>query len=690
LTEGSEPDAVHGAGSAAPVASGGPHSGAVFISYASADVAVADALVATLEDHEVACWIAPRDVKAGALYAEAIVRAISDAKALVLVLSANSVASAHVGKEVERASSKRRPVIALRIDDAPLSPALEYFLGESHWVDARAGGMERAVTKLIAAIRQPERVALGISPTSNPGASADSAAGAYPKSGARILIAAGLAVLAVALAVLLGAKLGVLKPGTRENLTGAVASTALVRTPGAPGIPEESVAVLPFVDMSEKHDQEYFSDGLSEELIDMLAKIPDLRVPARTSSFYFKGKQATIPEIAKALSVSHVLEGSVRKSGSALRITAQLIRADNGYHLWSETYDRKVDDIFKTQDDIAGAVVEALRVSLSAGHLATKQTTTSEVYLLYMKGRYLNGLGSLAEEREAVESLRRAVSLDSSYAPAWLELATAYVNLSGYFDLEPSQHMPLGREAARKAITLNPDDAAAHYLLATILVSFDHDWYGALSEIDAANRADPNLTEPAEIVWVQGCNAGPCHEKFIQDISRDIERDPLNVNALGDRAYAHYYAGELPAAEADARHVIAISPGHVEGSYALARILMARRKLDEATRILDAMPDSLYKRQGLALAYFYQGQKARADAALADLLAKDSEDGCFQIAELYGVRGDSQAAIDWLERDYDRRMYGILDIKVDPLFRSFTHDPRYIALVHKFAPPNEP
>src|SRR6202034_4911145 len=156
--------------------------GAVFISYASQDIAVADAVVATLERHGVACWIAPRDVKAGALYAEAIVRAISDAKALVLVLSANSVASAHVGKEVERASSKRRPVIALRIDDAPLSPALEYFLGESQWIDARALGMDAALAKLIAAIREPERTVPGMTSVLTPGTSATTASPARRRS----------------------------------------------------------------------------------------------------------------------------------------------------------------------------------------------------------------------------------------------------------------------------------------------------------------------------------------------------------------------------------------------------------------------------------------------------------------------------------------------------------------------------
>jgi TolB-like protein len=291
----------------------------VFISYASKDVAVADAAVAALERHGVTCWIAPRDVKPGALYAEAIVQAISSARAVVLVLSANSVGSAHVGKEVERASSKRRPAIALRIDDAPLSPALEYFLSESHWIDARAGGMDAALSKLIDAIRDPERAAPKTISTGTSGTSAVKASALHSKSRNRTLFVAGLAVVAVALAALLADKFWVAKRLSTER---PIAAKAPAAAPATPTIPEKSVAVLPFLDINEKKDQEYFSDGLSEELIDLLTKIPDLRVPARTSSFYFKGKQTTIPEIANALRVSHVLEGSVRKSGNELRISA--------------------------------------------------------------------------------------------------------------------------------------------------------------------------------------------------------------------------------------------------------------------------------------------------------------------------------------------------------------------------------
>jgi adenylate cyclase len=231
--------------------------------------------------------------------------------------------------------------------------------------------------------------------------------------------------LSLALAYFVVDKFWLSKRITTERPAATVATVAPASPAPAAAVSDKSVAVLPFVDMSEKKDQEYFSDGLSEELIDMLTKIPDLRVPARTSSFYFKGKSEDIPTIARRLMVAHVLEGSVRKSGMTLRITAQLVRADNGYHLWSQTYDRKLDDIFKVQDDIAGAVVSALKVSLAES--STLKVTTpknTEAYTLYLQGRAIYRIaGNKAQFDSAAEYMRQAIKADSTFAEAWAWLA---------------------------------------------------------------------------------------------------------------------------------------------------------------------------------------------------------------------------------------------------------------------------
>ena len=204
----------------------------------------------------------------------------------------------------------------------------------------------------------------------------------------------------------------------RESLAQVTVSAAATNV-----VSDKSIAVLPFVDMSEHKDQEYFSDGLSEELIDMLTKIPDLRVPARTSSFYFKGKQATIADIAKALGVSHVLEGSVRKSGNTLRVTAQLIRADNGYHVWSETYDRKLDDIFQIQDEIAKSVVNGLKVSVLGGTIPRATPTANhDAYLLYLQAKEIHYRGN------SLDSSRKAIELPTRSAKARSRVFAGMVN----------------------------------------------------------------------------------------------------------------------------------------------------------------------------------------------------------------------------------------------------------------------
>src|ERR1700733_9882378 len=330
----------------------------VFISYASQDATVAAALVEALERHGMACWIAPRNVKAGALYADAIVRAISGAKAFVVVLSENAIASSHVGKEIERASSKKRPIIALRIDAAPLTPALEYFLSESQWIEAQAGNMEAAYARLLDAFREPEQTAQGTK-FGEPLRTGAARAGRPEARRKRILLVAGSAFVAAILGAILVDEFWL---GRHVSAAQATARAIGSTVTAGPMISDKSIAVLPFVDMSEKKDQEYFADGMAEEILDLLAKIPGLTVIGRTSSFQFKGKNEDLRIIGKKLGAAYVLEGSVRKSGDRVRITTQLINAQTGAHRWSETYDRPFSDVLKMQDEIAAALVRALQL----------------------------------------------------------------------------------------------------------------------------------------------------------------------------------------------------------------------------------------------------------------------------------------------------------------------------------------
>jgi TolB-like protein len=337
--------------------------------------------------------MAPRDVKPGAQYADAIVRAINDAQAVVLVLSGSAVTSSHVGREVERAASKHKPIIAFRIDAAPLVPALEYFLSESQWIDVPALGMPAALSKLVEAVGQRS------APLSQANPLADRRHGRVKQSA----LAA-----AVVIAIGVGIALGV----HYWSLNQRAAQTAAIP------ISDKSIAVLPFVDLSEKHDQEYFADGMAEEVIDLLANIPGLKVIGRTSSFQFKGKNQDLRAIGAALGVSYVVEGSVRRSGERLRVTAQLISAQDGSHLWSHTYEVPVGDTLKIQDQIASNLARALQVTVGADYQPDRPSFKSAAaYDLYLRGR--NGLDrhrSPLERRQTRLSrwnrLRRMDSVD--------------------------------------------------------------------------------------------------------------------------------------------------------------------------------------------------------------------------------------------------------------------------------------
>ena len=284
----------------------------VFLSYASPDVSVANDICEALEREGIKCWISPRDVMPGEFYADAIVRAIDAAKVVVLVLSGSAATSPHVLCEVERATAKRHPVSALRIDAAPLA-SLEYFLNTSQWLDARKGAVAEALSSLVAAVRRhlddsdaTEPHAEGVLPDHS-----DNPASSILRT--RWLVQSGVAILSLALGYFVVDRLWLSKPVTTEQ---PVAEAAPTIAPAAATIPEKSIAVLPFTDMSEKHDQEYLADGMAEEIINLLAQVPDLLVPGRTSSFYFKGKQTKIPDIAHELGVAHVLEG--RSGGQAI------------------------------------------------------------------------------------------------------------------------------------------------------------------------------------------------------------------------------------------------------------------------------------------------------------------------------------------------------------------------------------
>jgi TolB-like protein len=446
-------------------------------------------------------------------------------------------------------------------------------------------------------------------------------------------------------------------------------------------IPEKSIAVLPFVDMSAGKDQEYFSDGISEELLNLLAKIPQLQVTARTSSFSFKGKEVAIPEIARTLHVAHVLEGSVRKAGNSVRITAQLIKAGTDTHLWSQTYDRKLDDIFAIQDEIAADVVKQLKITL-LGAAPKARTTDPEAYALYLQAVQL-GRQFTAEPFQQSDALyRKVLAIDPRYAPAWYGLARNFGNETGQGFLPVKEGFAQAREAAVKALTIDPEYAPAHAQLAWIAMYGDSDLAGAALHLERALALDPAdlrvLTTSATLLQ----SLGRLDETLALEEAA-VRRDPVNVTALFNLGYHQRMAGRLDAAIASFRTVLSLSPSNGGAHCQLGVALLLKGDAKGALAESEQETSEIYKMIGLPMAYHALGRKADSDAALAALIAKYGKDGPSNIASVYAYRGEADPAFEWLDKAVEYGDGGLGEIVTDNLFDKIHADPRWLAFLRK-------
>ena len=446
----------------------------------------------------------------------------------------------------------------------------------------------------------------------------------------------------------------------------------------------KSIAVLPFADMSSGKDQEYFADGLSEELLNLLAKIPDLRVAARTSAFKFKGEKIDVKDVAQKLNVAHMLEGSVRKSGNKVRITAQLIKAADGYHLWSETYDRTLDDIFVVQDEIAGEVVQALKLTL----LGTTSVTRSgpvdpEAYNLALQGRFFFDRRSRKDVERAVEYFRRSLERDPDYAPAWAGLSEAYARQADNGFVPAADGYRRAREAAEKALALDPQLADAHLAMGWIHISYDWDWAAADASFREALDLEPGNAQALRYASSQALTFGRWNEA-IDLANKAIERDPLRPSNVGLALLAVNRDAE---AEAAFRKALELDPDGTFRHRLLGLALLLQGKTNDALQEMEQETEENWRLSSLPLAFHALGRRSESDAALATLKSKHAGEMAYQIAEVHAFRGEADLAFEWLERAYDQRDGGLGDIKGDRLVRGLAGDPRYRALLRKLKLP---
>ena len=598
---------------------------ALFLSYASHDSDTANSVCQFLESYGNPCWLAPRDVKPGAPYADAIVRAINEAKAVVLVLSGSAVGSDHVAREVERAASKHKTIIAFRIDSAPLNPGLEYFLSNSQWIDVPALGMSGALVKLKEAVGQG---------TTQAGMAVDVD---FPGRRKRRRLAV---VAAVGLGVGIAAISGVYFLAHKAPRPATTVRVA-----------DKSIAVLPFVDMSEKKDQENFADGMAEEVLDLLAKIPGLTVIGRTSSFQFKGQNQDLRAIGTKLGAAYIVEGSVRRTPERMRVTAQLVDARDGAHRWSESYDRPAGDALQVQDEIAASLARALEVGVSTDSPSPmRRLKNDQAYDPYLRGLYASERNDVDGVNTAIAYFRQALDIDPTFTDAAVQLAFAYYSQAGQGMVPAGIGYEQARRAVESALKLDPGRGLAHGILGAIHSDYDRDWAAADREFKRALTLAPHN---GDVLWLsaQLPLALGQHAVARRLYKEALAYDPLNPPPYMMLAFVEQRLGHWSEAEAADRRLIEIAPaydfGHV--NLGLDLLMLGDRETALAEVKRDSNPTG--RAEGLALVYHALGRKDESDAALRELISGEGAQTCpFCVAEVYSYRGQRAEALQWLKR----------------------------------------
>jgi len=478
-------------------------------------------------------------------------------------------------------------------------------------------------------------------------------------------------------------------PGA-PSLTAASAE----QTPGNVSPPalksdEKSVAVLPFINMSDDAENEYFSDGISEELLNVLVRVKGLRVPSRTSSFTFKGSDKKLAEIGKELQVDHILEGSVRKSGDRIRVTAQLIEVNTDTHLWSETYTRELDDIFAVQDEIAQAIVSALKVTLTGNDQApiqTRSTASVEAYNKYLLGRHLWNQRTRASLLASVEPLREAIELDPQYGSAWGALADAYVLIPEYGAGSLREYIPLAHEAIDKALYINPKSAPALTTSAYIRFMYDYDFESARALFTRAIDIDPSYATAhqwyGELLGVEGNTDAAMDEFKLARVA-----DPLAHIVLHDMGFYSMYAGRRDEAYQYFQEAVELSPNFPNSYRNLAQIYMTEGRFDLArdnirkfTSILEIDPAT-----DLAVVDGLEDPALKATAVVLVLADSNYPDGVTRKARLLMLLDEPELAMESLEKGFENGDSYAVHMNCMNIYDPLRDNPRFQALLTKMS-----
>jgi TolB-like protein/Tfp pilus assembly protein PilF len=454
-----------------------------------------------------------------------------------------------------------------------------------------------------------------------------------------------------------------------------------------------TIAVLPFVNMSRDEDGDYFSDGLAEELLNVLSKIRGLRVAARTSAFSFKGKQATVAEIGRSLNVATVLEGSIRMAGKRVRIAVQLVSTADGYHIWSETYDRTMDDIFAVQDDIAESVVEELRsrlvgkassleVEAEVADAVRGRADDPEAQRLMLLARYFVDRTTPEDTAKAIAYLREALDIDPEFALGWAELARAYAVQAGKAWVPFDEGYALARASVERALSIEPELAEAHALLGRIRSAYEFDMKGARESYAKALEIAPGNTVVMDGASVLEFKLGNYDEALA--LSREVlSQDPLSGSVWHNLGMICHSSGLLAEAEKAFRRSLELGTRRMVSTAMLSLVLVDAGRSDEALAEAEREPDDFWRVWARAIILDRLGRADESDAALAELIAIAGDGDAYQVAEVFSARGDVDGAFEWLERALAVHDPGLTHIKASPCLRALHDDPRWSSVLRK-------
>jgi TolB-like protein/Flp pilus assembly protein TadD len=675
---------------------------AVFLSYASQDAQAARRICEALRAGGIEVWFDQSELRGGDAWDQKIRQQIRSCALFVPVISQATSARGEGYFRLEWKIAVDRS--HLMASDQPfLVPVVIDATAEStarvpeefravQWTRLPNGETGSRFVEGLARLLSPDAAEAGGTPMRRPAAIAP--AGRPGSTPSRLTI--GILITAVigvaALGFIAFERMGARKTEGPSSATPPPAAASLPAAAPPPAaapahqIPEKSIAVMPFLDLSEKKDQEYFSDGLSEELIDLLAKGTDMRVAARTSSFYFKGKQVTIAEIATALGVANVLEGSVRKAGQTLRVAAQLIRASDGFQLWSESYDRQLKDVFKVQDEIAEHVVTALKVQLSESRASAgaPRTENTEAYNQYLIGKQAYRTNTVESVRRAVDAFRRAVALDPKFAAGYAGLADAQYFLDSLTRGDAPSTAQEDKSAlaeATKAIALDPQ-LAAGYSFRGLVETIQWDWAGAESDLKKAIELDPHDSAPRRRYGRLLADLGRLPEAIAAERTA-AETDPLDPYP---QAYLGQYltaSGQFDAARAALLRAQQITPDVQLELYVQIIDLLQGRPESLLAAGRGTNGSEADRLEAIAVAAYTLGHADESNHALNELIEKFGSKAPAHVAAVYAWQEDRDRAFQWLERGLALHDTGLEGIHYNPSLQRLKGDPRYAAVLRK-------